>query len=55
MPPLAKKPDVYRRIGVNVGWQVAPCNDLKQICMPINYDYYIEQACKLIEPLRNEV
>jgi len=54
MPPLAKKPDVYRRIGVNVGWKVAPCNDLKQIRMPINYDYYIEQAHKLIEPLRNE-
>jgi hypothetical protein len=53
MPPLAKKPDVYRRIGIDVGWQVATCNDLADVKLPINYDYYIQQAKKLVDPLRN--
>lgn len=52
MPPLAKKPDVYRRIGIDVGWKVAPCNDLADMKLPINYDYYIQQAKKLVDPLR---
>lgn len=52
MPPLAKKPGVYRRIGIDVGWKVCPCNNLDHMTAPINYDYYIEQANKLVEPLR---
>jgi len=52
MPPLAKKPDIYRRIGIDVGWQVATCNDLADVKLPINYDYYIQQAKKLVDPLR---
>lgn len=51
MPPLKKKPDVFRRIGIDVGWSVKPCNNLDDVTMPINYDYYIKQAEKLIKPL----
>ena len=29
MPPLAKKPDQWRRIGVESGWSVCPCNDIR--------------------------
>lgn len=51
MPPLKKKPDVYRRIGIDVGWECWPCNNLDQVTRPINYSYYIQQAEKLVKPL----
>lgn len=51
MPPLKKKPDVYRRIGISVGWKVAPCNNLDNVTKSINFDYYIAEAKKLIDPL----
>jgi len=51
MPPLKKKPDHWRRIGIDVGFVVAPCNNLDDVRLPINFDYYIEQARKLIDPL----
>jgi len=42
----------WRRIGIDVGWKVCPCNNLDNMTAPINFDYYIEQANKLVEPLR---
>lgn len=51
MPPLKKKPDVWRRIGIDVGWKVQPCNNLNQMTSKINYDYYIQKARKLVDPL----
>ena len=48
MPPLAKKPGVYRRIGIDVGWKVTPCNNIHDAIKPINYDYYIEKTNRLI-------
>lgn len=53
MPPLARKPDVWRRIGIDVGWKVAPCNNLSDVRLPINYEYYIEKANKLITKLKS--
>lgn len=47
MPPLAKKPNEWRRIGVESGWSVCPCNDLKQATLPIEYEYYIREVEKL--------
>jgi hypothetical protein len=47
MPPLAKKPDEWRRIGVASGWTVCPCNDINDAVLPINYDYYIQEVEKL--------
>lgn len=52
MPPLSRKPDLWRRIGIDVGWKVAPCNNLSDVRLPINYDYYIEKANKLITKLQ---
>ncbi len=52
MPPLARKPDEWRRIGICVGWKVTPCNDIRDATVPIDYDYYINEARKLIDPLK---
>lgn len=48
MPPLAKKPDEWRRIGIEKGWSCHPCNRIEQATVPINYDYYIKEAEKLV-------
>ena len=43
-----------RRTGVNVGWLVIPCNNIKDANREnINFDYYIAEAEKLVKPLRN--
>ncbi len=47
MPPLAKKPGVWRRIGVESGWSVCPCNDVRDATLPINYSYYQQEIEKL--------
>jgi hypothetical protein len=47
MPPLAKKPDQWRRIGVESGWTVCVCNDIAHAVLPIDYDYYVDQVEKL--------
>ena len=50
-----------RRIGIDVGWTVTPCNNLDSLLQPpdggsgmcdLNYDYYIKEAEKLVNPLR---
>lgn len=48
MPPLAKKPDYWRRIGVESGWTVCVCNDIRDAVMPICYDYYVREIEKLV-------
>ena len=48
MPPLAKKPGEWRKIGVESGWGVQPCNDISDAGkLPIDYDYYIREVEKL--------
>jgi len=47
MPPLAKKPDHWREIGICKGWTVCPCNNLKNVVLPVNFDYYIAEVEKL--------
>lgn len=53
MPPLENSTE-DRNIGIDVGWLTTPCNDLSQLPenIDINHDYYIEQAVKLVEPLK---
>jgi hypothetical protein len=52
MPPLAKAPDKERRIGINVGWLATECNDILQADgRTINYEYYIQEAEKLVNPV----
>lgn len=53
MPPLAKKPGVFRRIGINVGWKVTECNNLCEMApLDINYRFYMEEVEKLISYAR---
>ena len=48
MPPLAKNPGIWRKIGVESGWGVQPCNDIKDAGkLPVDFDYYIREVEKL--------
>ena len=48
MPPLAKKPGEWRKIGVESGWGVQPCNDVEHAGkLPVDFDYYIREVEKL--------
>jgi hypothetical protein len=48
MPPLAKNPGVWRCIGVESGWGVQVCNDIKDAGkLPIDFDYYIREVEKI--------
>lgn len=48
MPPLARKPDVERRIGISVGWSVGICNRADDFDWSrLNRDYYVQEAEKL--------
>lgn len=51
MPPLAKNPGVWRRIGVESGWSVCPCNDVKTAIFPINFNFYVSEVEKLCLPV----
>lgn len=52
MPPLKKNPTKWRRIGINKGYKTTVCNHWNGILAGINYDYYIKEARKLVDPLR---
>ena len=48
MPPLAKKPGEWRKIGVESGWGVQVCNDIKDAGkLPVDFDYYVREVEKL--------
>lgn len=51
MPPI-KEGDPERRLGMDVEWKVMPCNDMKDFNWNINYDYYIQEANKLIDAVK---
>lgn len=54
MPPLAKNPGVWREIGINVGQLVTECNNMDDhTSFDLNYDYYINEADKLVQPVIN--
>jgi len=48
MPPLAKNPEQWRKIGIESGWGVQVCNDIKDAGkLPIDFDYYVREIEKL--------
>lgn len=48
MPPLAKKPNEWRKIGVEAGWGVQPCNNIADAnTLPIDFEYYIHEVEKI--------
>jgi hypothetical protein len=46
MPPLKNKTE-WRRIGVESGWNVQVCNDIKDAVLDVDYDYYVNEIEKL--------
>lgn len=54
MPPLDGK-DEERRLSLESGWLVKVCNNMSDFDWDINYDYYIQEAKKLLEPFEKEV
>ena len=41
-----------REMGISVGWRVTDCSNVKNFDRStVNYDYYVEQAEKLVKPL----
>lgn len=52
MPPLAgKEAEGLRRLSIDAKWNVTPCNDMDDFSWGINYDYYIEEAQKLVNAI----
>ena len=49
MPPLPKAPDKERRIAIQKGYTVCPCNNIKDATMSVDYDWYIEEIKTLCE------
>lgn len=52
MPPLAgKEMEGERRMSIDSKWNVTPCNDMDEFSWGIDYDYYIEEAKKLVNAI----
>ena len=49
MPPAPGGTE-ERRIGIDKDWLAVPMNTMSEV-RDINYDYYIEEANKLVDPL----
>ncbi len=47
MPPLKGKTE-WRKIGIESGWGVCVCNDIRDATMPIDYTYYVQEVEKLV-------
>lgn len=47
MPPLAKKPGEWRRIAVQKGYKVCPCNNLLAGNLPVDHSWYVSEVEKL--------
>ena len=48
MPPLPKKPTEWRSIGINTGFTVCPCNNISDVSLPINFDWYRREIETLV-------
>jgi hypothetical protein len=46
MPPLKGKQE-WRKIGVESGWTVQVCNDIKDAVLPVEFDFYVREIEKL--------
>ena len=48
MAPLAKEPEKERRISIDAEYNVKTCNNMDDFEGDIDYDYYIDEANKLL-------
>lgn len=52
LPPTAKKPNEWRRFGIESGWNVTVCNDVREATgAQVDFDYYIREVEKLTNGL----
>lgn len=54
MPPLVDGGE-DRRLSIESSYKVKTCNNMKDFSWDINYDYYINEVQKLLEPFKTEV
>lgn len=47
MPPLEGSTE-FRRIGIDVDWNVSVCNNIEDFKWNVDYDYYVSEALKLV-------
>ena len=52
--PALEEGGEERRIGIQTGWKVKPCNDIKNYDGDINYEFYIKETEKLVKPIKGE-
>lgn len=45
----------FKRLGIDTDWEVKICNNMDDFSWDINYDYYIKEADKLLEPFKKKV
>lgn len=50
MPPLEKGGE-ERRLGIDTNWTVKTCNNIKDFTWDLDYDYYIQEAQKLVDAI----
>jgi hypothetical protein len=56
MPALAgKEAEGPRRLGIDTKWNVTPCNNMDDFNWGVNYDFYIEEATKLVQAITGDV
>lgn len=56
MPPLpGKEAEGMRRMAIDQKWNVTPCNNMDDFSWGIDYDYYIEEANKLVAAITGDV
>lgn len=51
MPPLKQGGD-ERRLGIDVDYNVVPCNNMEEFNWNIDYSYYLDAANKLLEGVK---
>lgn len=56
MPALeGKELEGDRRMSIDSKWNVTPCNNMDDFSWGINYDYYVEEAKKLVAAIHGDV
>ena len=45
----------WKQLGIDTEWKIKVCNDMDNFQWDIDYDYYIKEVNKLLEPFKEEV
>ena len=53
--PDDKSDDGWKRLGIDTDWNIKVCNNMDDFHWDIDYDYYINEAEKLLLPLKETI